>query len=115
MEGLSPACVKCQQVTGKSTCFPKPCVFFHERDLTGTKSNQIDTLDWIRKTGARRNQMASELPHESPLLPYEGLIEAMYSLSDQLAMTGWLDDDTNYAIYERVVKAWQSFDRSQTP
>lgn len=109
---ISPACLKCPQVTGKTTCFPGPCVFFHERNLTGTKSNQIETLDWVRNTSARRSLMASELPHELPPLPYERLSEAMYTLSAQLAMTGWLDDDTNHAIYERVVRAWQALDKA---
>lgn len=46
---------------------------------------------------------------------YEGLSEAMYSLSAQLAMTGWLDDDTNHAMYERVVKQWQALPEPALP
>lgn len=49
---LSPACMKCEQVTGKSTCFPGPCAFFHERNTTGTKAHSVAMLDRIRR-GAR--------------------------------------------------------------
>lgn len=48
-EALSPACMKCEQVTGKTTCFPGPCVFFHERNTSGSKSHDIATLDRIRR------------------------------------------------------------------
>jgi hypothetical protein len=41
--------MKCEQVTGKSTCFPGPCVFYHERNTAGTKSHNIATLDRIRR------------------------------------------------------------------
>lgn len=57
---LPPACMKCEQVTGKTTCFPGPCVFFHERNIEGTKASQIATLDRIRR-GARDAVRASEL------------------------------------------------------
>lgn len=48
-EPLSPACMKCEQVTGKSTCFPGPCVFYHERNTLGTKSANIAALDRVRR------------------------------------------------------------------
>lgn len=48
-KAMAPACMKCEQVTGKSTCFPGPCVFFHERSTPGTKANQVATLDRIRR------------------------------------------------------------------
>ncbi|HEX7856825.1 MAG TPA: hypothetical protein VF503_24365 [Sphingobium sp.] len=46
---LAPTCMKCEQVTGKDTCFPGPCVFFHERNTPGTKANQVATIDRIRR------------------------------------------------------------------
>lgn len=49
---LAPACMKCEQVTGRSTCFPGPCVFHHERNKPGTKAHDIAMLDRIRR-GAR--------------------------------------------------------------
>lgn len=58
-EPLSPACMKCEQVTGKATCFPGPCVFFHERNQTGTKSHSIATLDRIGR-GMREPVHAAE-------------------------------------------------------
>lgn len=57
-EALSPACMKCEAVTGKTTCFPGPCVFYRERNIPGTKSNNIATLDRIRR-GARDRVSAS--------------------------------------------------------
>jgi hypothetical protein len=51
-EPLSPACQKCEAVTGKATCFPSPCVFYQERQAEGTRSYNIATLDRIRR-GAR--------------------------------------------------------------
>lgn len=49
--GLAPACMKCEAVTGKTTCFPGLCVFFHERGKPGTKSQSVATLDRIRTSG----------------------------------------------------------------
>ncbi len=49
---MAPACMKCVQVTGNSTCFPGPCVFYHERNIEGTKSHAVAMLDRIRR-GAR--------------------------------------------------------------
>ena len=46
---MPPACMKCEQVTGKSTCFPGPCVFHLERGQPGTKSHDVATLDRIRR------------------------------------------------------------------
>ncbi|QOT71916.1 hypothetical protein H5V43_01695 [Sphingobium fuliginis] len=46
---LSPACMKCERVTGKDTCFPGPCVYFHEQNKPGTKANQIAQIDRIRR------------------------------------------------------------------
>lgn len=48
-EPLSPACMKCEAVTGKATCFPGPCVFYHERNTPGTKAHNVATLDRIRR------------------------------------------------------------------
>lgn len=48
-EPLSPACMKCEAVTGKTTCFPGPCVFYHERNTPGTKAYNIATLDRVRR------------------------------------------------------------------
>ena len=48
-EPLAPGCMKCEQVTGRATCFPGPCVFLRERNVEGSKSNQIATLDRIRR------------------------------------------------------------------
>lgn len=48
-EPMSPACMKCEQVTGKSTCFPGPCVFYRERGVLGTKSYNIAMLDRARR------------------------------------------------------------------
>lgn len=48
-ESLPPGCMKCEAVTGISTCFPGPCVFFHERRIEGTKAHHIATLDRIRR------------------------------------------------------------------
>lgn len=45
---MAPACMKCQLVTGKSTCFPGPCVFYHERNTPGTTAHGIATIDRIR-------------------------------------------------------------------
>lgn len=58
-EPLSPACMKCVQVTGKSTCFPAPCKFYQERNIAGTKSHDVATLDRIRR-GAREPVYVSE-------------------------------------------------------
>lgn len=57
-EPLSPACMLCERVTGKSTCFPGPCVFYHERNTAGTKANQIATFERIRR-GTRSTVHAS--------------------------------------------------------
>lgn len=46
---LSPACLKCAEVTGKSTCFPKHCVFFIERNTPGTTAHNVAVLDRIRR------------------------------------------------------------------
>jgi hypothetical protein len=46
---LSPACMKCEQVTGKDTCFPGLCVFFHERNTPGSKAHQVAMIDRIRR------------------------------------------------------------------
>lgn len=54
-EPLSPACMKCEAVTGKTTCFPGPCVFYHERNTPGTKAHDIATLDRIRRGGSADN------------------------------------------------------------
>jgi len=67
---LSPTCGKCEQVTGKTTCFPGPCVFFHERSVPGTKSFNIATLDRIRRgtldpVHARNTSPLSSPPEES--------------------------------------------------
>ena len=62
---LSPACMKCEQVTGKLTCFPGPCVFFHERNIEGTKANQVATLGRIRR-GAKESVYASGLDDGVP-------------------------------------------------
>lgn len=51
-EPMSPGCMKCEQVTGNSTCFPGPCIFFRERSTPGSKAHSIATLDRIRR-GAR--------------------------------------------------------------
>lgn len=48
-EPLSPACMKCAAVTGKQTCFPSPCVFYHERSIAGTKSHAIARIDQVRR------------------------------------------------------------------
>lgn len=48
-EALSPACMKCEAVTGKTTCFPGPCVFYRERGTPGTKANSIAVIDQIRR------------------------------------------------------------------
>jgi len=61
-EPLAPACMKCEQVTGKSTCFPGPCVFFHERNIEGTKANHIATIGHVRR-GMRETVHAP--PHDS--------------------------------------------------
>jgi hypothetical protein len=50
-EKMAPACMKCPQVTGKTTCFPSPCVFFHERNTPGTMAHNVATLDRIRRSG----------------------------------------------------------------
>ena len=47
-EPLAPACMKCEQVTGNPSCFPGPCVFYHERNRAGTKAYHIAMLDRIR-------------------------------------------------------------------
>jgi len=52
-EAMAPACMKCQQVTGKNTCFPGPCVFFHERNTPGTAAYNVATLDRIRRGGGQ--------------------------------------------------------------
>ncbi len=57
-EPLSPACMKCEAVTGKGTCFPGPCVFFHERNTPGTRAFNVATLDRIRR-GMREPVRAS--------------------------------------------------------
>lgn len=59
-EPLAPACMKCAQVTGKSTCFPAPCVFFLERDKPGTVAHKVATLDRIRR-GAYERVYASAI------------------------------------------------------
>jgi hypothetical protein len=43
--------MKCPQVTGNITCFPGPCVFFHERNTPGTVAHNVATLDRIRRSG----------------------------------------------------------------
>ena len=48
-DALPPACMKCEEVTGKLTCFPGPCAFHRERNTVGSKSHQIATLDRIRR------------------------------------------------------------------
>lgn len=48
-EPLAPACMKCEQVTGKSTCFPGPCRFYHERSQEGTTAYNVARLDRIRR------------------------------------------------------------------
>lgn len=48
-EPMAPACLRCEAVTGKSTCFPGPCVFYHERSKLGTKSYNLARLDRIRR------------------------------------------------------------------
>lgn len=58
-EPVSPACMKCRDVTGKDTCFPGPCVFFHERNVEGSKAHAVATLDRIRR-GARSPIYGSE-------------------------------------------------------
>ena len=58
---LPPACMKCETVTGKSTCFPGPCVFYHERNIAGTKANQIAILDRVRR-GMRDPVYTDEQP-----------------------------------------------------
>ena len=49
---LAPACMKCERVTGKDTCFPGPCVFFHERNTPGTKAHQVAQIDRARRGAA---------------------------------------------------------------
>jgi len=44
----------CERVTGNLTCFPAPCAFYHERNVPGTKSHQIATLDRIRRGSKER-------------------------------------------------------------
>lgn len=56
----SPACMKCEAVTGKETCFPGPCVFFHERNIPGTKANNIAVLDQIRRGKGSRVYAAND-------------------------------------------------------
>jgi hypothetical protein len=48
-EPLAPACMKCEKVTGQSTCFPGPCRFYHERNIEGTTANAIATIDRVRR------------------------------------------------------------------
>ena len=60
-EALAPACMKCQQVTGKSTCFPGSCVFFHERNTPGTVAHNVATLDRIRRGAGERVYAATDL------------------------------------------------------
>lgn len=48
-EPLSPGCMKCEPVTGKSTCFPGPCIFFRDRDTPGTRSFNIARIDRVRR------------------------------------------------------------------
>lgn len=48
-EALPPACMKCEAVTGKVTCFPGACVFHRERNTPGSKSHSIATIDRIRR------------------------------------------------------------------
>lgn len=48
-EALSPACMKCEAVTGKTTCFPGSCVFYRERGTPGTKANSVAVIDQIRR------------------------------------------------------------------
>lgn len=57
-EPMSPACMKCEQVTGNTTCFPEPCVFYRERQTLGTKSYNIAMLDRARR-GMRETVHAS--------------------------------------------------------
>lgn len=64
---LPPACMKCEQVTGKSTCFPGPCVFFHERNIEGTKASQIAQIDRVYR-GARDAVRASKLAADQNLI-----------------------------------------------
>lgn len=60
-EPLSPACMKCEAVTGKTTCFPGPCVFYRERDIPGTKANNIAALDRIRRGSRAPVHAATDL------------------------------------------------------
>lgn len=63
-EPLKPGCMKCEQVTGNVTCFPGPCVFYNERNLEGSKANQIAMLDRIRR-GVRDPVRASAMETRS--------------------------------------------------
>lgn len=65
-EPLSPACMKCEAVTGKVTCFPGPCVFFHERNIPGTKANNIAALDRIRRGSRAPVHAATDLRAKGP-------------------------------------------------
>lgn len=67
-EPLSPACMKCEQVTGKSTCFPAPCVFFLERNKVGSRAHAVAVIDRVRR-GMRETVHASE-PSPRPWFPH---------------------------------------------
>jgi hypothetical protein len=58
---MSPACMKCEKVTGKTTCFPGPCRFFRERGIAGTKAHNIATIDRIHR-GMRDPVFVSATP-----------------------------------------------------
>ena len=63
-DALPPACMKCPQVTGNNTCFPQPCVFFNERNVPGTKANQIAQLDRIRRGSKEPIRAATALANK---------------------------------------------------
>lgn len=58
---LSPACMKCEAVTGNATCFPGPCMFFHERNTPGTRAHAVATLDRIRRGSLDPIRAATDL------------------------------------------------------
>ena len=77
---LSPGCGKCGQVTGLPTCFPNPCIFHAERNVQGTISNHIATIDRIRR-GSRE-------PARISLASYNTLDQLTHWLTDEEAKRG---------------------------
>lgn len=73
-EPLSPACMKCEAVTGNSTCFPESCVFYRERRTPGTKAHDVAVLDQIRRGKLQPVHAATDLttPKEETPTPLKG-------------------------------------------